>query len=389
MGGKSQLSKEIIKRIPPHKTFIEAFAGALNVILRKPPSPVEVVNDINENLINLWICIRDHLEEMTVYLDRQPISEFLFHEYSRRLGYTGLRSTQGIPQGSPRYTKEYHGGIPVIDDGYTNKSGQKGIPNVDRAAMYYYLIRCSFNGIVRKGLSFSKSPNRNITITRDDWYTISSRMKDVIILNSNYLETVKVYDSPESFFYLDPPYLITLKKNGYYEHQLTEKDHAELPGILSTIKGKFLLSMDNTEEAREMYREFKQEVVDVRYTDAGELFIMNYEPPEIPFYGSTIGIPRAPGGIPLRYPKGIPNLLDGYTKKSRAAFTTPNCPECGGRIVQKLYERHTLNGGKSRTFKDAEVLKCMGCGISFTASSGIPPRAEDGIPEQMKLIKEE
>jgi len=87
--------------------------------------------------------------------------------------------------------------------------------------------------------------------------------------------------------------------------------------------------------------------------------------PETPFYlEDGDGIP--PGyqdGIPsLENPQGIPPLQDRYTHSSgRATFTIPNCPGYGGRRIQTLYERHTLEGGGSRTFTSSGILKCMDC----------------------------
>lgn len=59
VGGKNYLAKEIINLMPEHKSYIEVFGGALSVFYQKSPSKIEVINDINDELINLHLCIRN------------------------------------------------------------------------------------------------------------------------------------------------------------------------------------------------------------------------------------------------------------------------------------------------------------------------------------------
>ncbi|MCK4243397.1 DNA adenine methylase, partial [Candidatus Bathyarchaeota archaeon] len=59
MGGKFNLLKTLLPLIPPHHIYVEVFGGAANLLLNKPPSPVEVYNDIHGELVNLFLMVRD------------------------------------------------------------------------------------------------------------------------------------------------------------------------------------------------------------------------------------------------------------------------------------------------------------------------------------------
>src|ERR1700680_1223750 len=59
LGGKARLASKIIGYFPPHKTYVEPFGGSAAVLLAKQPSPIEVFNDIDRGLINLFQVLRD------------------------------------------------------------------------------------------------------------------------------------------------------------------------------------------------------------------------------------------------------------------------------------------------------------------------------------------
>ena len=68
LGGKSGLTKSIIPLMPEHTCYCEVFAGAAWLLFRKEPSKVEIINDINSDLVNLYRIIKNHLEEFIRYL---------------------------------------------------------------------------------------------------------------------------------------------------------------------------------------------------------------------------------------------------------------------------------------------------------------------------------
>ena len=218
MGGKSKMRAKIIAMIPAHKTYIELFAGGSWVLFAKPKSQIEVINDIDDNLINLYMTVRDNPEDFIEEFNKLPISETLFKEFTRLERYTSV----------------------VVD--------VEGIPSVDLAVKTYFILMNSFNGKLSRIPTFSVSNIKrasSIKFHKTDWNMVKDRLKEVTILNRDFRNVIEKYDTPESFFYLDPPYICASDNSDYYRFTFTNKDHNDLMVYLSDIAGKFILSMYN------------------------------------------------------------------------------------------------------------------------------------------------
>jgi DNA adenine methylase len=247
VGGKSKLAKEIIEYFPEHKIYIEVFGGALNVLYRKDKSRLEVVNDINGELINLHRAIRSNPGTLSMYLNKLFISREIFSDIKKKK----MRPTN----------------------------------NIERASFYLFLITQSFGS---KGDSFAMSAkaNRKPKDIYKSFYKWALRLKYVTIENLDFRELIKRYDKDEAFFYLDPPYVGT---ENYYKDidGFGIKEHKELASMLKKIKGKFLLSYNDSPIVRELYKDFKIiESSPLEYTLGSnmhkrkkrvkELFILNF-----------------------------------------------------------------------------------------------------------------
>lgn len=296
MGGKSKMRENIISMIPAHKTYIELFAGGSWVLFAKPKSQIEVINDIDDNLINLYMTVRDNPENFIEEFNKLPISETLFKEFAMLEGNTS-----------------------VVVDG-------ECIPSVDLAIKTYFVLMNSFNGIISETPTFAISNSKragSVKFHKTDWDMVKNRLKEVTILNRDFRNVIEKYDSPESFFYLDPPYTCAVDNSHYYRFTFTNEDHLDLKVYLSDIAGKFILSMDNKTAVKELYKEFIIEDV-----GNNELLIMNYEP-EDNHYFCREGIPH----------RSMDKLNEGDWK-------IPNCPYCGSRNVHSEFMRVTLENGK-------------------------------------------
>ena len=247
VGGKSRLAKKIIERIPEHTLYIEPFVGAASVFLNKEPARYEVLNDLNGDLIGFYRCLQNHPEELIRQIAWLIPSRKMWGEYKSQLNSDGLTDIQ-------------------------------------RAARFYYVHRLGFGGrVVGKsyGATPSDRPRFCASQATDNFRELTKRFKRVQIENLPYNDLISRYDRQNAFLYIDPPYM---GREGFYgKGFFSRADFDILAGLLANIKGKFLLSINDRPEVREIFGNFKIEPVKVQYsikkdsnTAAKELFITNY-----------------------------------------------------------------------------------------------------------------
>lgn len=243
VGGKNYLAKEIIVLMPEHKSYIEVFGGALSVFYQKSASKIEVINNINDELINLHLCIRNKPQSLANVLNSMIISRKIFHM---------LKNKEIKPRN-----------------------------DLERAAFYFYLISTSFGSSIGQfAMSKQRAPKR---LCRD-FSLHTKRLKNSSIENKSFEYILKEYDYNEALFYLDPPYVGT---ENYYKNTggFGLKEHELLCNLLKNIKGKFMLSYNDCELIRELYKDFNIKELKVRYSlnnnvlkrkESKELLIMNF-----------------------------------------------------------------------------------------------------------------
>lgn len=219
IGGKKLLRKEIISLFPEDcERYIEVFGGAGWVLFGKEckVKQLEVFNDVNSNLINLYRCIKYHCSELQRELAWLIDSREQFFEFRVQL------------------------------------ENKIGLTDIQRAARYLYLIKYSFGSDRRSFATAGKDISKTIAFLQE----VRERLNRVVIENKDFENLIQVYDRPKALFYLDPPYVGTEK---VYDGQFTKKDHIRLRDTLSKIKGKFILSYNDCDFIRELYSEFKIE----------------------------------------------------------------------------------------------------------------------------------
>ena len=246
MGGKFLLSKQIIPMIPAHDCYCEPFAGAAWVFFKKERSKVEVLNDINTDIITLYRVVQHHLEEFIRWFKWVLVSR---NEFERWL------------QAEP-----------------------KTLTDIQRAVRFFYIQKNSFGGRVDKpsfGYAPSSPPRLNLLRIEEDLSQAHLRSSQVYIENLNYLDLIKRYDRDQTFFYIDPPYWNC--EDYYGDGIFSKSDFNALAAQLAGIKGKFLLSLNDTPEVRAIFSDFVIDSVSVPYscgkkrTLAKEVLIRNYE----------------------------------------------------------------------------------------------------------------
>lgn len=248
-GGKSKLTSKIIPLIPPHKIYGEAFAGAGWVFFRKEHSKFESLNDINGDLVNFYRVLQHHFEEFC--------KQFKWLLSSRQ----------------------------TFDD-YKAQMEEPGLTDIQRAARFYYLQRHCFGGKVvgrTFGVAASKRPPINLIRLETELSEAHLRLSGVTVENLPWDNYLQRYDKPETFFYLDPPYYGT--ENYYGKDLFPRSEFARMAEVLSELQGKFLLSLNDCPEIREIFKDFRIHSTETMYSSnskknikAKEVFIMNYAP---------------------------------------------------------------------------------------------------------------
>ena len=216
-GGKFYARKLILEYIPSHTRYVEPFAGGSSIFFAKDKSAQNWLNDIDKDVVNVYIHIRDYPEKL---------AEGLSEEVA---------------------TKERH-------EFYKNQFTPKN--DLERAIRWYYLNRTSYSGIMNMkncywgyGEKYSMRPEnwgRNILRTSDKLQTVKITS----------LDFERVIDSVEdgTFLFIDPPYF-NADQDKFYSHSFSAEDHFRLQKILWKHRQrlKFLLTYDNCTEIREIY----------------------------------------------------------------------------------------------------------------------------------------
>ncbi len=137
-----------------------------------------------------------------------------------------------------------------------------GFTDIQRAAMFYVLVKTGFGASLR---TFGCNKKR---LNTDCFEDIEARLDGVVIENIYFEDIIKVYDRDKALFYCDPPYHTTER---HYEVKFTEADHERLCKVLHQIKGRFVLSYNDDEYIRELYMDCNiQAVVRSNSLSSGE-----------------------------------------------------------------------------------------------------------------------
>lgn len=249
VGGKARLADKIIPLIPDHTCYCEVFAGAAWLLFKKPESKSEIINDINVELVTLYRVVQHHLDELVRYFRWMLVSRDEFGRLHR-----------------------------VEPDTLTD---------IQRAARFYYMQKTGFSSKVNSttfGMSTSGRPALNLLRMEEDLSAAHLRLARVYVENMPFAELIERYDRAHTFFYVDPPYYGC--EDDYGKGLFKLEDFALLAAQLAGIKGRFIMSINDTPEIRKLYGRFTAKSVPTRYSlgnaerGAGvrELLIMNFRP---------------------------------------------------------------------------------------------------------------
>jgi DNA adenine methylase len=246
IGGKNRLATKIISLLPAHTTYVEPFAGGAQVLFHKPPSEVEVLNDLDFDIVNFFRVCQWHYQELVRYLRYCLVSRKL-HELHL-------------------------------------KTDPATLTDIQRAGRFYFLQKNSFGGLILKQkfhYGVAHPSNYNPERIPEIVEQAHRRLARVQIESLPYEQVLAKYDRPTTVFYLDPPYW----ERKLYKFNFTEAQFIDMGKRLRRLQGKFILSLDDRPEVRQLFAGFQMSGVELAYTAKRdtrirhrELLITNFRP---------------------------------------------------------------------------------------------------------------
>ena len=245
-GGKRRLVSQLIEKIPEHECYVELFAGgAALFFMREKQSKVEIINDINGELVNLYRVVQHHLEEFVRQFKWAIISRQIFE--------------------------------------WLKAASTDLMTDIQRAARFYYLQHTAF-GAKSSGQTFgtattSKAPS--FLRIEDQLTEAYYRLSGVTVENLSWDECLLKYDRPHSFMYADPPYW----KLAGYGMEFGLDQYQRMAELMKTCQSKIMLSINDHPEMREVFAELNISTTLIKYTVGNseqsrrlkqELIITNY-----------------------------------------------------------------------------------------------------------------
>ena len=234
MGGKSKIANHLISHFPDpnsYTTYVEPFIGAGNIFFRKPyKSKVEVINDLDDMVYAIFQGVK---REGQVIEKLKPISYLSKEQF--------------------------------------NKLREHASNWID----YLFLIKTSF---FNSGDSYSYPKKESkLILVNTDFNELKNRLKDVKITHLDFQTLIKKYNKPTTFFYLDPPY----EDSKDYSNSVNPED---VYNAVKTIRGKFMLSYNDSPLIRKLFREYNIHTIETIYEQTTfskkrvitEVYITNY-----------------------------------------------------------------------------------------------------------------
>lgn len=244
MGGKGRLVDWILPRFTQHECYLEAFCGAGAMYFAKPPSKSEVLNDVNDDLVNMYRVLKHHPEEL--------VRQFKWALSSRKI-YEWQQNT-------PPET----------------------LTDIQRAARFYYLQKLAFGGKTDSqsfGTATTSPPRLNLFRLEEDMSQAHLRLQSTYIEHLSWECAVEKYDRPYTLHYLDPPYWQTAG----YGVDFGFENFLKMADLAKSVSGAMIISINDHPEIRKVFDGLYMENKPIRYTvgggknttDAMELLVWN------------------------------------------------------------------------------------------------------------------
>lgn len=245
MGGKRRLAKHIIPEFPDHQCYVEPFCGGAALFFMKSPTKVEVINDIDGELINLYRVVAHHLDELVRQFRWSLVSRTMFE--------------------------------------WATLQHPDTLTDIQRAARFFYLQQTCF-GSKPTGRSFGTAtltpPKLNLLRIEERLSQAHLRLARTTIEHLDWQACIARYDRQHTLFYLDPPYWQTA---GYGHGEFGLDQYLAMASLAQSVKGRVVISINDHPQIREVFAGLRVKSVELRHTvggrggtQAGELIYFNW-----------------------------------------------------------------------------------------------------------------
>ena len=251
-GSKWSIANWIISHFPSHHSYLEPFFGSGAVLFTKKRSPIETVNDLDKDVVNLFRQIRENTERLadTIYWTPYARSEY---ERAWAAQYT---ETDPFQRAVDFYIRM------MMGHGFRTTGEKVGWKNdvQGREAAYAAGYWCK---------------------TPEMIFEAAERLRKVQIENLPAVDLIRRFNFPNVLIYADPPYVLSTRHGKQYRHEMTDEQHEELLDTLSNHRGPVLLSGYDSDLYRDILHDWHREEIPSRAQTSGarvEVLWMNFEP---------------------------------------------------------------------------------------------------------------
>ena len=227
-GGKFSHLDFILPNIPlDGRHFCDVFGGSAAVLINMPPAPVETYNDLDSEVVNFFAILRDRGPDLIRAIGLTPFSR---EELARACEYE--QDVSDLERARRFFVRARQ-----------TRTGLAQTSSQGRWAHCVLTSRAGMAGAVSRWLG-----------SVDGLAEITQRLQRVQIENVPALEVILRYDSKDTVFYLDPPYVHSSRgDNAAYGYEMSDQDHVELAEVLSSVRGRVVLSGYRTELYDQLY----------------------------------------------------------------------------------------------------------------------------------------
>lgn len=232
-GGKFILAKWIISHFPPHRNYVEAFGGAGSVLLQKARSHQEVYNDKWSIVVNVFRVLRDpalaaRLKELLI------LTPYSREEFD--LTYSQADNVDPVEMARQTILRSFAG----FGSASTSRTHRTG----------FRANNCS-NG-TNCAVDWSHFP--------DHINSFTERLRGVVIENKDYRDIFKQQDTPDTLFFLDPPYVHDTRNieraNACYAFEMTDQDHIDMANAAKALRGGMVISGYPSELYNDIFKDW-------------------------------------------------------------------------------------------------------------------------------------